>query len=1083
MKYVILVVMLWLSAVCDGQAQGMKGGDGTVIRDNDTYDFIGVNRMLMWISNNGSTSHNPATDASGFEWPLGSGKHIVYQEGLVFGGMVGGEVRIGGSTYRQGLQAGYITPSGQPSDADDPENRIFKAHRFDTVWWHGLPQDQQDRLLTDLREWPVTHGAPWIDANANGIYDPDPLSWALGGPSDTPLLPGDEVLWFVSNDLDGTRTSNLYGSPPMGVEVRTMAWASAGHPLLADVVFREYTLINRSANTISDMRLAIWEDADFGSPSDDLVGVDTTLGLAYDYNGTMKDEVYGLPAAAGVVWLQTPIVPAPGKTARYGLGSRGDHENLSLSGFSFYINSDPTYQDPDLGTPEGSFQMMNNLSGRLYDGGPFIDPVTSGITRFPLSGDPVLASGWTDGIVHGPGDRRCMSNSGMFTLAPGDTQKVIVARVVAEGKNHLLSVRALRSAARQLHDIYRNLPMGSPAPMFSSSISYPTANSYAVQVTGGPFPAGTVQVEGLLRGIGGGEIQRVMLHDDGAHGDGAAADGIYGGVLSGAASPSGADLLLLSTNGGEVHEWFVESEVALPGEVRVAIVDVASDSRNFDGHVNPGENVRLRLRIDNQSSTELGPWHLFLRDDVSLFADRTEFRYDAMTIGGGSYQPVYDPKDGNSYLGVTIPNDIPPGTILRMPVSIMSENRCLWNDTLAITIEDFVSPPFEGLLAHVQGRATGSLGYVVVDKGALTDHDYRISIEGEDFGTKSMHVEDLTLGTTLYRGLPIPDSWGHASQLIAGLRINIGTAFDAPVYDQNGDKLPSFTESVTGTFSEPSRAWFVPYIENIRTGEDFLGSRIRQYDEVPVRLVFDRVNGQKAMAWLRGGSPNYRYEGYYNIPVRAYDMSDSANPRQIMLGFVEQNASPAHDQTWMPTTSPGDREYLFVFADDYSEQVDPKFQVPIMNASEDLDVLYGLWVIRDESVPLFVDGDAYSLNPRIPVSNRDVYITPRILADVHGDPTQPSAVALHANYPNPFGSGIGSGGASTTIRFETPRNGHALLAVFDMLGRRVATLVDQVLPSGSHSVRFDGTALRAGTYIVVLDALGMREARTISVLR
>lgn len=1080
MRFLLFGMML-LSAVWTGQAQGTKGGDETAAGVNDQYDFIDVNRMLMWISNNGSTSHDPGTDGNGCEWPRGSAKFVVYEEGLVIGGMVSGEPRVGGSTYRHGLHAGHIMADGSASDPGDPTSRIFKAHRFDAAWWDGLSQAEQDRFLADLREWPVMRGAPWVDANANGIYDPDPVSWAVGGPSDTPFLPGDEVLWFVSNDLDPARTASLYGSSPVGLEVHTMVWASTGHPLLENVVFREYTIINKGVPTLEDTYLGLWEDVDLGSPFDDLVGVDTTLGLQYDYNGTTNDGVYGIPPATGVVWLQTPVVPAAGRTARFGLGSRDDYRNLPLSAFAFYVNSSPVYQDPDLGNALGSRQMLNQLSGRAYDGSSYVDPVAGGSTTMPLAGDPVLHHGWIDGIVDPAGDRRGMSSSGMFTLAPGDTQKVVVARVVAEGQNHLLSVRALRNAARQLHDIYRNLPVGATAPVFASTVRYPTSDSYAVHVSGGPFPAGMTQVEGVLRGVGDIEIQRVTLFDDGTHGDGAPADGVYGGTLSGTSLPSGADLLVVTGDGSLNQEWFVEGEIALPGAVSLSVSEVSSDSRNYDGHVNPGENVRLRLRIDNHSGTGLGPWHLFLRDDISLLADQTEFRYDVMTGGGRSFEPSYDAKDGNSYLGLTIPDDMPPGTVLRIPITIISENRCLWNDTLTVAVEEFAAPPIEGLLAHVQGKASGSLGYRVVDRAALTDHDYRVSVEGEDFGTKTLVVEDLTLGTTLFTGLPMPDRLAHDGSTFDGWRLNSGTAMDELYYDQAGEIHPSFEPTVTGEFSEPSRAWFAPYAGFLLTGEEFFGSTVRLYDQVPVRLVFDRTNGQQAMAWLRGVFPNYAYQGYYPIPVRAYDISDSTQPRQLMVGFVEQVDSPERDNTWRPSVL-GGREYLFVFADDYSATVDPKFQNPLLANSEGLDVLYGLWAVKSSPEVEYQDGDSYTITPNIPVSNRDVYIFPKPrLLGIESAPTHPAAIALHPAYPNPVGSGAAS--ASAEIRFDIPREGNARLSVFDMLGRCVAVLVDQALPAGTHTVRLDAAGLRAGTYVVALDVRGERVTRLLSVVR
>jgi hypothetical protein len=1066
-----------------GYAQQGRALEGSGGGDNDNYDFVSVNRMLMWIANNGATSHDPSTDGAGLEWPRGSGKYPVFQEGLVFGGLMEGDVRIGGSTYRQGWQAGPIRADGSASDPGSPSSRIFKAHRFNSEWWNALPPVEEARLLKDLLEWPVDDGAPWVDANTNGVYDPDADAWKQGGLSDTPLLPGDEVLWFVSNDMDPSRTANLYGCAPMGIEVQSMAWASSGHPLLDNVMFREYTIINKGPAPVNNMHFAAWEDCDLGAAMDDLVGVDTGLGLSYIYNGVSFDDVYGIPPATGTLWLQSPIVPSSGLTARFGFGSREGYTNLPLSAFAFYINSNIIYSDPDLGTVSGAFEMMNNLQGLLWNGAPYIDPTKGLVAGIALAGDPLLAKGWIDGIINSPGDRRHMSVSGSFTLAPGDTQKVLFARVAVEAGNHLLSVRALRNAARQLQDIYRNIPLGTPAPMFSSSISYPADGEFAVQVSGGPFPTGTTLVEGVLRDATGNEILRTALSDDGQHSDGTTGDGVYGETLAGNAWPSGADLFVISTDLEGTKQWFVESDVALPGDAAVSISEVISDSHNFDGTVNPGENVRLRLRIENNSGTTLGPWHLFLRDSVSMNADRTVLRYDLTTPAHGGSEPVYNPQDGNSYLGFTVPESTPPGTVLQLPVVLIAENHCLWDFTIPLEVHAFVDQPITGLLEHVEGLASGTLGYTVVDRTALKDDNYRVSIEGDDFGTKTMHVENVSLGTTLYRGLPIPDRWGHQSQIIDGWRITIGTAFDALYYDQNGDIISS-VQDVAGEFSEPSRSWFRLYSGRLSTGENFLGSRLGIYDEVPVRLVFDRSNGQKAMAWLRGATPNYSYQGYFNVPVRAYDIRDSANPRQLMIGFVEQNGSSAQDNSWRPTDSPGDREYLFIFRDDYSTQVDPKYQQPITTESDNLDVLYGMWAILNPGMPDYRDGDAYTITPRIPISNRDVYIFPRpYVLDVRTTPTNPETIVLHANYPNPFGAGSASGSRSTTISFDTPRAGHARVAVYDMLGRRIATVVDRPLSAGTHTLSFDAPGLRAGTYLLSLETGGERGSRMIMVVR
>ncbi len=77
----------------------------------------------------------------------------------------------------------------------------------------------------------------------------------------------------------------------------------------------------------------------------------------------------------------------------------------------------------------------------------------------------------------------------------------------------------------------------------------------------------------------------------------------------------------------------------------------------------------------------------------------------------------------------------------------------------------------------------------------------------------------------------------------------------------------------------------------------------------------------------------------------------------------------------------------------------------------------------------------------------------------------PTAAALTSNYPNPFTH-------TTTIEYALPVSGPVRLAVYDALGREVATLVDGVRQAGSHVAVFDGTSLPSGVYLYRLEAAG-----------
>jgi hypothetical protein len=89
---------------------------------------------------------------------------------------------------------------------------------------------------------------------------------------------------------------------------------------------------------------------------------------------------------------------------------------------------------------------------------------------------------------------------------------------------------------------------------------------------------------------------------------------------------------------------------------------------------------------------------------------------------------------------------------------------------------------------------------------------------------------------------------------------------------------------------------------------------------------------------------------------------------------------------------------------------------------------------------------------------------------------KPKAFALEQNYPNPFNP-------TTTIHFAIPRNAHVTLKVYDLLGREVATLVDEVQGSGFKSIVFDASQLASGVYIYRLTAGSFSSSKKLMVVK
>jgi hypothetical protein len=69
----------------------------------------------------------------------------------------------------------------------------------------------------------------------------------------------------------------------------------------------------------------------------------------------------------------------------------------------------------------------------------------------------------------------------------------------------------------------------------------------------------------------------------------------------------------------------------------------------------------------------------------------------------------------------------------------------------------------------------------------------------------------------------------------------------------------------------------------------------------------------------------------------------------------------------------------------------------------------------------------------------------------------PHEYKMYQNYPNPFNP-------TTKIRFDLPKTSNTKLIIFDILGKEVATLVNQNLSPGKYEVEWNASSLGSGIY-------------------
>ena len=88
----------------------------------------------------------------------------------------------------------------------------------------------------------------------------------------------------------------------------------------------------------------------------------------------------------------------------------------------------------------------------------------------------------------------------------------------------------------------------------------------------------------------------------------------------------------------------------------------------------------------------------------------------------------------------------------------------------------------------------------------------------------------------------------------------------------------------------------------------------------------------------------------------------------------------------------------------------------------------------------------------------------------------PDGFSLSQNYPNPFNP-------SSNLEFGVSKLGFVSLKVYDVLGKEVKTLVNEIKPSGTYKVVFDGSNLSSGAYFYRLESSGFTDIKRMILIK
>jgi hypothetical protein len=1014
--------------------------------------YLNLNNISTIFKNTGISDIDIGESSPGFKYPRETGKTAVFESGLIWGANIHDpnelDPHVGGSTYREGLQGGWIDGTGNVIPPDDPRARIYRVRR--DVFPGGPAVDlsveayDEGKSEPDIRaqyeidwiEWPADLGAPYKDVDFNGTFDPN---------IDIPGVPeADQTIWYVANDQDPAKTQFLYGSMPMGIEMQATMWNYSQNGALNNVIFRSYKLINKSnvlgyPRTFDSMYVSMWSDPDIGASTNDFAGCDTTLQLGYAYNAEFYDPLYGYtPAGIGFNLLKSP-------------------NDLPMTAYYFFTRGDATVTDPIMGSHDGAVQFFNFMRGKVgLTGEYFINPITGLPTTYALSGDPLTGEGWIDGILHGPGDRRLGLSCGPFNMAPGDTQVVVVSEIASAGLDYLNTIRLLRFYSILSKDFFNN----------------------SFDMTKTPFPYKPISNASQ-------QNENILLSWDNS---------------SETFSQDGFEF-----QGYNIYQ--LASDLALKSNsVRIATFDKIDGITQIQGTVmNPitgypepgieqfgsdsGLEYSLIISEDAIDSTYLIPGKPYYfavtsyayNSDPNALPDNTEsmlnvlqvtLNIDSVVNYGSYFEVVHTQGDGGGTVqAVAVDGYQVTGHNYKVTFDTLLSGEKVWN-LKDETINTFVlsnQTDFSG--SEITSPVTDGMQIRVKDANDVK----RFSMTENGNG-------------------PVPE--------IFGFDITPPPAFNAYSADwyrdvaqsQNGGSLalPNGMQVAGGYF-------FCLANSTITTHESALGrwtrdgERFPQVDGNGYEIRFTTDGGY---AWLRYTTASLiqvPFELWYlgetiddpSDDVRYFPWINDDNYNDVFDFKLDHLASDGDNDPysdwiyWMqpgPNPPPGEQAYndlvalIMVDPQGWSGELEIEhfIRFVLMNYNQ-LQGSGGENEMPETGTVFRIEWDK-SLAP-----GEDEFIIDQTVG-VEDFDILPEKYVLEQNYPNPFNP-------STTIKFALPERSNVNLSIYNILGQRIVQLVNDELESGVHEIQFNASSLASGVYFYTLSTGNYLSTKKMILLR
>ncbi len=184
--------------------------------------------------------------------------------------------------------------------------------------------------------------------------------------------------------------------------------------------------------------------------------------------------------------------------------------------------------------------------------------------------------------------------------------------------------------------------------------------------------------------------------------------------------------------------------------------------------------------------------------------------------------------------------------------------------------------------------------------------------------------------------------------------------------------------------------------------------------------------------------------------------------------------------TWIVSNVPKDGDYGMVFRYRLSFGT-PKSQLIYVNGDSVAEVTFTSeaikWLDKSLTINLKQGIDTIKMVLYWGWMDLDYMGVPvGIVTSVEKNSQKLKTFSLSQNYPNPFNP-------STNFQFTIEKEGAVNLSIYNILGQRVATLIDKNYSPGTYTYRFDGSNLSSGMYIYVLNSGGLTLSKKMILLK